>query len=56
MLVIDMWIAKQIVHPTSQTKSDSTIEVSPHRSKHHVVSGVAHRLLNIMSEGNGLSS
>jgi hypothetical protein len=56
MLAIGMSIVRQIVHPTSQTKSDSTIEVAPHRSKHLVVSGVAHRLLNIMSEGSGLSN
>jgi hypothetical protein len=56
MHVIGMSIVKQIVHPTSQTESDSTIEVAHHRSKHHAVSRDVHRLLNIMSEGSGLSS
>jgi hypothetical protein len=54
MLVTGMWIAKQIVHPTNQTKSDSTIEVAPHKSSHCAVCMVAHRLLSIKSEGSGL--
>jgi hypothetical protein len=54
MHVTGMWIAKQIVHPTNQTKSDSTIEVAPHKSNHCAVCTVAHRLLSIKSEENGL--
>jgi hypothetical protein len=56
MHVTGMSTVKQIVHHTSRTESDSTIEVAPHRLKHHAVSRDVHRLLSIMSEGNGLSN